>query len=34
VNGPINRKEAELRAEANDMFQVVQDYVDSIEGTA
>jgi hypothetical protein len=29
--GPINRKEAELRAEADDMFQQVEDIVDTMD---
>lgn len=32
--GPIIRKEAELKAEANDMFKAVQDYIDSQEPVA
>ena len=32
--GPIKRKEAELRFEANEMFQAVQDFIDGIEDAA
>jgi hypothetical protein len=32
--GPINRKEAELRADADMMFQAVADYVEQISGPA
>jgi hypothetical protein len=32
--GPVNRKELELRPEADDMFRAVQMYVDETTGVA